>query len=148
MTTPSQRGLFGARFARDLWRLTRVYWTSPDAPFGALLLLSAIVFELATVHASVLIAHAEGQIFDALGDRQMGAFFGAMGVFLTVIGGFVVASNHVSNLDPWPIAIAVWPRQLQSRRLATPFSHQRATAPSQVPSSSTPPHGSAPVMQR
>jgi 1-acyl-sn-glycerol-3-phosphate acyltransferase len=27
-------------------------------------------------------------------------------------GGFVVAANHVSNLDPWPLGIALWPRQL------------------------------------
>jgi len=93
VTTPSLRGLFGPRFARDLWRLTRMYWTSPDAPFGAFLLLGAIAFELATVHASVLIADAERQIFDALGDRDTTAFFAAMGVFLSVIGGFVVAST-------------------------------------------------------
>lgn len=27
-------------------------------------------------------------------------------------GGFVVAANHVSNLDPWPLGIALWPRPL------------------------------------
>jgi 1-acyl-sn-glycerol-3-phosphate acyltransferase len=27
-------------------------------------------------------------------------------------GGFVVAANHTSNLDPWPLGIALWPRQL------------------------------------
>ena len=27
-------------------------------------------------------------------------------------GGFVVAANHVSNLDPWPLGIALWPRSL------------------------------------
>jgi 1-acyl-sn-glycerol-3-phosphate acyltransferase len=27
-------------------------------------------------------------------------------------GGFVVAANHTSNLDPWPLAIALWPRSL------------------------------------
>ena len=62
MTTPSPRGLFGPRFARDLWRLTRFYWTSPDAPIGAMLLLGAIALELLTVRASVAIADAERQI--------------------------------------------------------------------------------------
>ena len=42
MTTPSSTGLFGPRFARDLWRLTRIYWSSPDAPIGALLLALCI----------------------------------------------------------------------------------------------------------
>jgi 1-acyl-sn-glycerol-3-phosphate acyltransferase len=27
-------------------------------------------------------------------------------------GGFVVAANHTSNADPWPLAIALWPRPL------------------------------------
>jgi len=31
---------------------------------------------------------------------------------LPVQGGFVVAANHTSNLDPWPLGIALWPRPL------------------------------------
>jgi 1-acyl-sn-glycerol-3-phosphate acyltransferase len=27
-------------------------------------------------------------------------------------GGFVVAANHTSNVDPWPLGIALWPRSL------------------------------------
>ena len=27
-------------------------------------------------------------------------------------GGFVIAANHVSNFDPWPLGVAVYPRQL------------------------------------
>jgi 1-acyl-sn-glycerol-3-phosphate acyltransferase len=27
-------------------------------------------------------------------------------------GGYVVGANHTSNLDPWPLGIALWPRQL------------------------------------
>jgi 1-acyl-sn-glycerol-3-phosphate acyltransferase len=27
-------------------------------------------------------------------------------------GGCVLAANHLSNLDPWPLGIALWPRQL------------------------------------
>lgn len=27
-------------------------------------------------------------------------------------GGFVVAANHASNVDPWPLGIALWPRSL------------------------------------
>jgi len=27
-------------------------------------------------------------------------------------GGFVVAANHTSNLDPWPLGVALWPRQV------------------------------------
>ncbi len=28
------------------------------------------------------------------------------------MGGFVVAANHTSNLDPWPLGVALVPRQL------------------------------------
>lgn len=27
-------------------------------------------------------------------------------------GGFVVAANHVSNVDPWPVGVALWPRSV------------------------------------
>jgi 1-acyl-sn-glycerol-3-phosphate acyltransferase len=27
-------------------------------------------------------------------------------------GGIVVASNHVSNLDPWPLGLPLYPRQI------------------------------------
>src|SRR5918992_4498767 len=27
-------------------------------------------------------------------------------------GGFVVAANHTSNFDPWPLGLAIYPRQL------------------------------------
>jgi 1-acyl-sn-glycerol-3-phosphate acyltransferase len=26
-------------------------------------------------------------------------------------GGYVLAAGHVSNLDPWPLGIAIWPRR-------------------------------------
>jgi 1-acyl-sn-glycerol-3-phosphate acyltransferase len=31
---------------------------------------------------------------------------------LPATGGFVVAANHMSDLDPWPLGLAVYPRQL------------------------------------
>jgi 1-acyl-sn-glycerol-3-phosphate acyltransferase len=31
---------------------------------------------------------------------------------LPASGGFVVAANHTSNFDPWPLGLAVYPRQL------------------------------------
>jgi putative ATP-binding cassette transporter len=78
----------------DLWRLTRIYWASPDATTGAGLLALAIALELGAVLASVRIADAERQIFDALGDRDMTGFFGSMGLFFAVIAGFVIASTY------------------------------------------------------
>ena len=45
----ARRAVFGRAFARDLWRLVRVYWTSRAARWGALLLAGAVGLELATV---------------------------------------------------------------------------------------------------
>jgi len=30
---------------------------------------------------------------------------------LPVAGGYVLACNHVSNLDPWPLGLPLWPRR-------------------------------------
>jgi 1-acyl-sn-glycerol-3-phosphate acyltransferase len=30
---------------------------------------------------------------------------------LPAAGGYVLAAGHVSNLDPWPLGLAVWPRR-------------------------------------
>jgi 1-acyl-sn-glycerol-3-phosphate acyltransferase len=32
--------------------------------------------------------------------------------YLPPTGGFVVAANHTSNFDPWPLGLAVYPRQV------------------------------------
>ncbi len=43
MAQPRVGALFGRDFARRLWRLTRLYWTSSDAKKGGLLLATALV---------------------------------------------------------------------------------------------------------
>ncbi|MET0152124.1 MAG: hypothetical protein ABW298_05905 [Candidatus Binatia bacterium] len=43
------QAIFGGWFARNLWRLTRVYWTSPAARQGVLLLALAVALEFGTV---------------------------------------------------------------------------------------------------
>src|SRR3970040_1012929 len=87
-------GVFGRRFLRHLWRLIRVYWTSPDARWGALLLAGAIVLELGTVYANLWLSDAERRIMAALQDKQAAAFFAAMGLFAVVSGGFVLVSAY------------------------------------------------------
>jgi putative ATP-binding cassette transporter len=86
--------VFGLRFARALGRLIRIYWTSPDAKWGALLLAGAIGLELGTVWMNVLLSDAERRIFDALGAREAGAFLTAMGLFLGVALVFVVVATY------------------------------------------------------
>jgi vitamin B12/bleomycin/antimicrobial peptide transport system ATP-binding/permease protein len=83
---------FDRGFARRLWRLTRIYWTSPDAKRGGLLLGLAVALELAAVFAQVLLSDAQRRIFDALQLMDAAGFFAAIGVFLSIVLGFVVAS--------------------------------------------------------
>ncbi|HSP97755.1 MAG TPA: ABC transporter ATP-binding protein/permease [Candidatus Dormibacteraeota bacterium] len=70
----ARRAVFGRAFARDLWRLVRIYWTSRAARWGALLLAGAVGLELATVFGTVLLSDGQRRIFDALGDRAPGDF--------------------------------------------------------------------------
>ena len=84
----------GGRFFRALWRLGRIYWSSPDAKWGALLLALAILFELGTVYGNVRLADAERAVLDALERKQAASFFAATGLFLAVMLGFVLVSTY------------------------------------------------------
>jgi putative ATP-binding cassette transporter len=86
--------LFGPRFARHLTRLTRLYWTSPDAPKGFLLLAATVALELGTVYGNVLLSDVQRRIFDAFQDKQMAAFTSAIALFLGVALGFVLVSTY------------------------------------------------------
>lgn len=82
------------RFFRDLWRLTRIYWTSADAKVGGILLALAIALELGTVYANVLIAEAQRGIGDSLQDMDGAAFFRGMGIFFAYVVVFLLASTY------------------------------------------------------
>jgi putative ATP-binding cassette transporter len=84
--------IFGRRFLGHMWRLLRVYWTSPDAPWGVLLLAGAVSLELGTVYANLGLADAERRIMDALQDKQPSVFLEAVGLFAAVSAVFVLAS--------------------------------------------------------
>src|SRR6185503_6455962 len=84
----------GRRLLRILWRLGRVYWGSPDAKAGALLLALAIALELATVYTNVRLADAERDVLDALEQRQGAAFFAHTGIFLAAMVAFTLVSTY------------------------------------------------------
>ena len=90
----SSRALFGRRFVRHLVRLTRVYWTSPDAFKGGLLLALTVALELGTVYGNVLLSDAQRRIFDAFQSKQMVALSHAFGLFLGIALGFVLVSAY------------------------------------------------------
>src|SRR5436309_2157969 len=76
--------IFGGRFARNLWRLTRIYWASPAARQGGLLVL-AVALEFGAVYGNVLIASAQRHVGDAVQDKQASAFFAAMTRFFVIL---------------------------------------------------------------
>jgi putative ATP-binding cassette transporter len=86
--------LFGPRFARALWRLGRVYWTSSDAKIGSFLLTLAVALELGTVWSALLVADGERRILDALAQRDSGTFLAAVSFFVVVTLLFVFASAY------------------------------------------------------
>jgi putative ATP-binding cassette transporter len=80
---PAQKPtLEGRDLARALWRLVRIYWTSPDARWGALLLGTAVALQLGSVYVNVLVSLGQRDIGNSLGARDGAAFGQALG-FLT-----------------------------------------------------------------
>src|SRR5262245_23936546 len=73
----------GRALARALWRLGRIYWSSPEAKWGALLLAGTIALQLGAVFANVLVASARRDAGDALGGYDAAGFSRAS-VFLVV----------------------------------------------------------------
>ena len=94
MPNARTRALFGRHFFRRLWQLTRVYWVSPDAPAGAGLLALAISFELGVVYGNVLLAQVQRRLFDAMQDKDTGAFFQALSVFFGLVLVFLVVAAY------------------------------------------------------
>lgn len=90
----SPRALFGRRFVRHLIRLTRVYWTSPDASRGALLLGLAVSLELGAVYGNVLLSVAQRGIFDAFERKQGAPLMQAFALFFALALGFVFVAAY------------------------------------------------------
>ena len=84
----------GVDFARRLWGLTRLYWSSPDAGRGGLLLALTVVLELATVYGAFVLADSQRQIYDSLQDRLPAGFLEGVALFLVAAIGFVLVSTY------------------------------------------------------
>ncbi len=97
----ARKRIFDRRFARNLWRLTRIYWASPDARKGAVLLALAVTLELGTVYGNVLLAAAQRRIGDAVQDKQLAAFLAAGGSFLGIVALFVLLSAYRIYIRQW-----------------------------------------------
>ena len=88
-----KHALFGPNFMRHLANLTRLFWRSSEAPRAAALLGVTIALELATVYGNVLLSDVQRRLFDAFQAREMTPFLEAVGLFLAIAAGFVLASS-------------------------------------------------------
>ena len=86
--------LFGRRFVHHVTRLISIYWKTPDAKWGGLLLALAVALELATVYGNLWLADAERRVFDALQDKDAHSFFTAIGLLLGVTLAFLLVSTY------------------------------------------------------
>ena len=85
MPTVQKPAVTGRALARSLWRLARIYWGSPDWRWGALLLGGAIVLEIGSVYATVLVSDAQRITLDALGSRDSRAFASSIGFLVGIV---------------------------------------------------------------
>src|SRR5262245_48782676 len=82
MPSASKPTLQGRRLLRALWRLVRIYWTSPDWKWGALLLGGAVLLEIGAVEASVYVSDAQRRTVEALEAHDAAAFTLGIGFFV------------------------------------------------------------------
>jgi putative ATP-binding cassette transporter len=93
MPTSRKPTLRGRQLGKSLWHLGRIYWVSPDARWGALLLGGAVALELGTVHASVLVSEAQRRSVEALEARDAEAFALTVGLFVGLTFLSVLAAS-------------------------------------------------------
>jgi len=94
MSPARKPSLRGRRLARAVWRLSRVYWTSADARWGAVLLAATVFLELATVYANLLIAEAQRHAVEDLESRLADQFLIAAGFYIAFLLLFVATSTY------------------------------------------------------
>ena len=94
MATARKPNLRGRRLVRSLWQIVRIYWTSPDAKWGALLLAGAVALEFGTVQTTFYVSDVQRKTVEALEHRDASVFLGTAGLFI----GFSLLLIFVSAL--------------------------------------------------
>ena len=92
MATARKPTLRGRQLARALWQIVRIYWTSPDAKWGGLLLGGAVALEFGAVQTSLYVADSQRRAVEALEGRDASAFLFTIGLFVGLSLLFVIVS--------------------------------------------------------
>jgi putative ATP-binding cassette transporter len=92
MATTRKPTLRGRRLARALWEIVRIYWTSPDAKWGGLLLAGAVVLEYGAVRTTFYVSDAQRRMIEVLEGRDAADFMYRIGWFIGLSLCLVVVS--------------------------------------------------------
>jgi putative ATP-binding cassette transporter len=84
MATARKPTLRGRQLVRTAWRIVRIYWTSPDAKWGALLLGGAVALEYGAVWVTLTVSEAQRLTVEALEKRDANHFVYMVGSFVAL----------------------------------------------------------------
>jgi putative ATP-binding cassette transporter len=94
MSPAPKSTLKGRALVRALWRLSRIYWTSPAAKWGGFLLAGAIALQIGGVYANVLVADAQRDVVNAVGARDIASFSRQIGILILAMLAAVVVPAY------------------------------------------------------
>jgi putative ATP-binding cassette transporter len=92
MATARKPTLRGRRLAHALWQITRIYWVSPDAKWGGLLLAGAVALEYGAVRTTFYVSDAQRRMIEVLEGRDATHFLYRIGWFIGLSLCLVVVS--------------------------------------------------------
>jgi putative ATP-binding cassette transporter len=94
MSPASKSTLRGRALVRALWRLSRIYWTSPAGKWGAFLLGGAIALQLGGVYANVWVADAQRDVVNAVGAGDAAGFRLQIGFLILAMLASVIVPGY------------------------------------------------------
>ena len=88
-----------SRFLRDTWRLIKPYWTSEERFMAWLLLGSVITLTLAMVYMNVQFNYWNNDFYNALQEKDKGAFWKLMGRFTLLATIYITMAVYAFYLN-------------------------------------------------
>jgi putative ATP-binding cassette transporter len=122
VTEAARLSLFDRRFFASLARLTRPYWTSPEARTGWALFAGILVLELGAVFGIVQLSNVQRRIYDALQGKDAAAFFRALAMFFGIALVYLLVAAY-KNYARQALEIR-WRRWLTDHHIARWLSAQ------------------------
>jgi putative ATP-binding cassette transporter len=103
-------------FLRDLWQLTRPYWSSEEKWVARGLLAVVVALDLGTVFVTVELNHWQAAFYNSLENKDQAEFMQLLGKFSLLAGAFIVMAVYQTYLTQ--MLQIKWRRWLTERYLA------------------------------